>query len=46
VAFHDSLDDRESNASPFECFLAVQPAEDPEQLIRVPHVEAGTIVPH
>src|SRR5581483_7436464 len=42
----DTLDERQAHAGALVLLGAVQPLEDPEQLVGVLHVEAHPVVPH
>jgi hypothetical protein len=46
VPLDDPLNDRQAYAGAFEVARVMQPLENAEQLVDVPHVEAGAVVPH
>src|SRR5581483_8104644 len=43
VTRDDALDDGQAHAGAFELLIAVEPLKDPEQFVRVLHVEAGAV---
>src|ERR1700693_5308754 len=46
MARYDAMHDRQSHAGTREILRSVQPLENPEQPVRVTHVETGAIVLH
>ena len=44
MAFDDPLNDGESDPRSFVLLALMQPLEDPEELVRVLHIEAGAVV--
>src|SRR5215510_1682631 len=46
MAFNDALHDGQSNAGAFKLALVVQSLKYAEELLRIRHVEAGSVVPN
>src|SRR5262245_39517414 len=44
VAVNDSLDDRQAKSGSLKLSDGVKPLKDTKQLVRIPHVEADTVV--